>query len=464
MLSAVISLIIFLLRKPIEKNELKAIFFLAALSAGLFFSYSFNYRAQQNVPWSGLPVKNVSGFRFAALKDSRKLSSGGYILEAELIEVSSLSGTRADAGGNLLCFSNTNPDISKGELISAKTELGLSSELSGVWERQRLGSHSMLKAPLYLTAFPKKGELSRNGFLSGIWAVRSTVINRIEERCFEMGEDSGGLLLALLVGSRDGLSAEENRIFREAGCSHILALSGMHLGILSAVILLILKPLPGRKPAFIISSVLIFIYLVLTGFGTSLVRAALMYFLFALSNTFYRKPSGLNILLLSFVLLTAVSPASFYTLSFQLSFLAVAGILMAAPEVNQLLKPWIPAVLRLPVSVSAGAQLFVIPLLLPVFGVIYPIGLLAGIIIAPMVTLFIWSGLVFLITGLETVSIFSDLIYKIICLTAGKASTAPSVSYEESAFWLVPLLAGLLIMLTVFSIRRRKLNGISGKL
>ena len=438
--------------------------FLAAFALGLFVSSVFGIMAERHIPWTGLPAGQVSGLAFTASSDSRKISSGGYLLEAQLNEVYSSGGGRADAGGNLLCFFNTNPDIYKGEMIFSETEIRVGPELFSAYESQNLGDLSMLRKPLYLTSFMKPAELVRTGYSSKLSALRAAVSRKIESRCIGIGDDAGGLLLALLTGNRDGLSAEENRIFREAGCSHILALSGMHLGILSALILLILKPLPGRMPAFIISSVIVFGYLVLTGFGISLVRAAVMYFLFGLSHAVYRKVSSFDILLLSFIILCAAVPSSFYTLSFQLSFLAVAGILTAAPEISKILKPWFPAFLRLPLACSAGAQMFVIPLLMQVFGVIYPIGLVAGIVIAPMVTLFIWSGLFFLITGFEAVSLFSDLIYKAICYTAEAASAAPSVSAETSGVWLVPLLSGLIIMLIVYSIRRRMLNGISGKL
>lgn len=384
------------------------------------------------------------------------------MLAATLSEVSGRTGVRTEAGGNLLCFFTSNPDISKGEIITAETSLRQSPELAAALEAQDVSGLSMLKAPAALTAFPELGAMTRLGYSSAVLKLRASVLSRMKIRCSRMGEDAGGLLLALLIGQREGLSAEENRIFREAGCSHILALSGMHLGILSGIILLLLRPLPGRIPAFIISSVIVFLYIVLAGFGTSLVRAALMYFLFGLSRAFYRKTTGLDVLLLSFVILTAADPPAFYSLSFQLSFLAVGGIILLSPEINRLLKSWLPAGLRLPLAVSASAQLFVLPLLLWTFGVYYPAGLVAGIIMTPLVTLFIWAGLFFLLTGLSAVSIFSDLIYKAICRTAYTAAAVPSISFEESAFWFVPLVAGLTILLAVYSIRRRSANGISG--
>jgi competence protein ComEC len=279
-----------------------------------------------------------------------------------------------------------------------------------------------------------------------------------------MGDGPGGLFLALLTGYRDGLSPEESRIFREAGCSHILALSGMHLGILSGVILFILRPLPGRKPAFLISCVLILCYLFLTGFGISLVRAALMYFLYGLNSAFYRKSRGIDVLILSFVIVTAASPASFYTLSFQLSFLAVGGMLVAAPAFERLFQAWLPSFIRTPLAFSAGAQLPVIPLLMLSFGVIYPVGLIAGIIIAPMVTLFIWAGLVFLVTDLKAVSFFADLVYKAVYKAADTASGAPSVSFGGSAWQTALIVSGLAAVLFISSIRRRNLYGVSDKL
>ncbi|HAK46522.1 MAG TPA: hypothetical protein DCO79_11470 [Spirochaeta sp.] len=434
---------------------------LAGISAGGFAGLSLN---RGTPSWSGLPAARVVRLHGRAAADSRKLSSGSYMLELDLKVVEAGNGAIADAGGRTLLFFDKNPAVFAGRLISVDAALKISDTHNALMQRQRLSEASLLKDSAVFTANPRSGSLSRGGWSSPLAEYRAQLAGMIAARCNEMGPAAGGLFAALFSGNRDGLSVEESSIFRRAGCSHILALSGMHLGILSGIILLLLKPLPGRKVSFAVSCVIIFAYLFLTGFGISLVRAAVMYFCCGAAMVFYREFRGIDVLLLSFIVLVLIEPSSFYTAAFRLSFLAVGGIILAAPTVNRILRPYMPSFLRLPLSASIGAQLFVIPLLAQLFGEIYPAGLAAGIILAPLVTVFIWAGIIYLFSGLGAAAIAADLLYRLIFLIAGKASVLPSLSVEDDVA-AVSIICGLIALaLILFSLYRRRFNGISGKL
>lgn len=442
------------------RNMMPAVLLLIAISAGFFAGFSFS---RFSPAWSGLSFTKVTAFQASALSDSRKLSSGSYLLEAELSRVSALNGASADAGGKILLFFNSDPKIYQGRILYISAGINASEQHTALISSQHLGGVSMLKEPVHFTAAPSVDSIRRIGWVRHAEELRACAVSAIYARCTEMGPAAGSLFAALFTGCRDGLTAEETKTFRRAGCSHILALSGMHLGILSGIILLLLKPLPGRKTAFIISCIIFLCYLYLTGFGVSLVRAALMYFLCGAAMVFYRNFKAIDVLLLTFIITVLIDPSTFYTAAFRLSFLAVGGILLLSPILNRMLKPYLPKFLSLALAASIAAQLFVTPQLAALFGELFPAGLIAGIILAPMVTVFIWIGILFLITGWGFAAAAADGLYRLIFFTAGSAAALPSITVGDSRTAAVTAgCAAILVSLILYSLYRRKIDGISG--
>jgi len=447
-----------IISKRLRGGKLKAALFLITAAAGVLLSTGFGY---SDYPWTGIPAEKVMSVAATASGDSRKIAGGRFMLEAELHEACAKHGLRAEAGGRILLFFDSDPGILSGETFTAEARLSVPAEYRRVIEHQHAGDFSMLREQPVFIVYPAAETLNRTGWSSPVYRYRAGIVRILLDRCEELGPEAGGLFSALFMGNRDGLTEEETRIFRESGCSHILALSGMHLGILSGILLLILKPLPWKKPAFALSCLVIAAYLFLTGFGLSLVRAAVMYFLCGAAAASGRKFRGIDVLMLTFVILTAAEPASFYSAAFQLSFLAVAGILVLSPVVNRLLAARLPPVISMAVSASAGAQLFVIPLLAVLFGEIYPAGLFSGLLLAPMVTVFIWIGIIYLVSGAGIIAKAAGILYRLIFGVAGKAAALPAVKTEGAAIPLI-VCTVLVCLLVCYSLYRRKTDGISG--
>lgn len=186
-------------------------------------------------------------------------------------------------------------------------------------------------------------------------------------------EETAGLLRAVLTGSRDGLGRETVAVFRASGASHILALSGLHLGIIYLIIGKLLLPLGnGRAAAVVRSSVLILLcafYTIVTGASPSIVRA----FLFicineAASHSPGRRKDGVSVLCTALLLQLAVSPGVISSLGFQLSYLAMTGIFTIYPKIEG----WYPKSRRLrrdplawiwrSFALTLSCQLFTAPL------------------------------------------------------------------------------------------------------
>ena len=142
----------------------------------------------------------------------------------------------------------------------------------------------------------------------------------------DAGAEAGPLLEALFLGVRDELDSTLANAFRDAGCAHILALSGQHVGILAALVAMILGPVIGKSRAKPAACVLAALYLVLVGPSPSVTRAIFMFWTAAALVAADRPQKSETILSLVFVGAALIDPPSVRTLSFQLSYLAVAGI------------------------------------------------------------------------------------------------------------------------------------------
>lgn len=151
---------------------------------------------------------------------------------------------------------------------------------------------------------------------------------------------TGPLVKALLTGDRSGLSKEIVEVFRNSGASHILALSGLHLGMVYLLLTKILLPLGNSRNAKILRYFLIvgasLFYCMMTGAGASLVRAFLFIFLGETAKLTGRERSPVRILLFSMLVQLALKPEVCTSLAFQLSYLAIAGICLIYPFLENL--------------------------------------------------------------------------------------------------------------------------------
>ena len=148
-------------------------------------------------------------------------------------------------------------------------------------------------------------------------------------------EDTSALIKALLTGERNGLSSEIKSAFRDSGASHILALSGLHLGIIYGILSKSLSVFGGSRTMRTVSSVLVIsicgIYTLATGAGDSLVRALIFITLREVARLTGRYHGLGQILLASLVIQLVIDPLAIRSVSFQLSYAAMAGIAFVCP-------------------------------------------------------------------------------------------------------------------------------------
>ncbi len=143
------------------------------------------------------------------------------------------------------------------------------------------------------------------------------------------GRETGEMVSALLFGQRSALSPRVNLNFKRLGITHILALSGMHLALLSTAVDRILKYLQVHKKIRTLSVVLLSVfYMAFTGFSTSILRAGIMLILSSILFLFSREQDSVTSLLLSVTIIILFTPYAIFDISLWLSAFATLGVIM----------------------------------------------------------------------------------------------------------------------------------------
>lgn len=213
-----------------------------------------------------------------------------------------------------------------------------------------------------------------------------------------------GIISALTLGYREDLDKDVQRAFSASGAMHVLAVSGLHTGIVWGIVMWILtlgvlyKPLwedKFRRWLLNISTiVLIWAYAFLTGLSPSVMRSALMLTFWALSSLLEQQTSRWNPLLAAAVVILIVNPLALWSVSFQLSFAAVAGIMLFGSSMQQAVvskgRVW-QSVSGL-LIVSLAAQLGTMPLTLHYFGQTSNYFALTNLIVVPMAGILLSLG------------------------------------------------------------------------
>lgn len=152
-------------------------------------------------------------------------------------------------------------------------------------------------------------------------------------------KDVYGILEALLIGQKTDIKPSIKEIYTRSGAIHILAISGLHVGLIFMVPFIICSRLTNNR--FIIYTCCILVVLaftILVGAGPSVTRAFFMLTLYSIGKILYKSTSVLNILFLTALTLTVFNPYAIYQIGFQLSFLAVFGIIRYNEKITKSLK------------------------------------------------------------------------------------------------------------------------------
>lgn len=208
-----------------------------------------------------------------------------------------------------------------------------------------------------------------------------------------------GVISAILLGDSDELDPDLVRSYSAAGASHILCVSGMHVGIIYMIIFFFLRFLDKTKQQRIIRSFIllgtVWLYACITGLTPSLMRSATMLSFVAIGGLLNRKTNSYNSLLVSMIFLLTFNPLMIFYVGFQFSYLAVFGIVWANQHVSSLYTARTKAGKHVwgIMSVSIVAQMFTCPLAILYFHQFPNYFLLTNIIVITLTPFIIGFGI-----------------------------------------------------------------------
>ena len=230
---------------------------------------------------------------------------------------------------------------------------------------------------------------------------RAKLLERLKEDGME--GDAYAVVAAMALGDKSALTKELRNVYSVTGASHVLALSGLHLGIIYTLISFLIV---GRRwqtvsQLFCILSIWAFVFLV--GMSVSVVRSAIMLTVYALLSLGHRDKMSVNTLAFAALVMLLVSPRSLFDIGFQMSFVAVLSILLWLPVFMGVFSErflmehrWVKWCWGM-VAVSVAAQTGVAPLIAYYFGRFSSYFLLTNFIVIPAATLILYLSLVVLL-------------------------------------------------------------------
>lgn len=373
-------------------------FFFVGISA-VFVNNEANYK---NYYKSYLTDNNQ-----VTLKVRKVLKSGMYNdkFEADVIQVDAVK-TRGTILLNIYkdSFSNT---LSVDEILYTKAIFtALNPPLNPHQFDYKLYE---AKQGIYQQLFLKKSDYKSVGFdgfsLIGFSAkFREKIEVALSKYHLQTNELS--VIKALLLGQRQDVSKDLMTDYSKAGAIHILAVSGLHVGIILLILSFIFKSIERFKNGKFIKSILIILILwmfaFIAGLSASVVRAVTMFTFLAIGNAFQRKKVTEFSLIASMFFLLLVKPLFLFDVGFQLSYLAVFGIVWIQPKLYKIYTPTYQIENKIwqLITVSIAAQLGVLPLSLYYFHQFPGLFMLSNLIIIPCLGTILIGGIVIIFMAL----------------------------------------------------------------
>lgn len=230
-------------------------------------------------------------------------------------------------------------------------------------------------------AVEKTGHKMNNPFYQMSSTVKEKLVSIIYK---SLPEKEAVILDGLMLGNQRAIPDDTYDKFKITGTVHILAVSGMNVGLITLFVFLLLKLCRVKKKiAAIITMAFITVFAVLTGAGASIVRATIMAYVILLSIIIERDADIMNSLAVAALAILLFNPADLLDIGFQMSFLATFGIIYFS-EWSKKLSEGLPAWLAITLFSTVSAQIFLVPVMANTFHQVSIISILANLFIVPL--------------------------------------------------------------------------------
>ena len=344
-----------------------------------------------------------------------------YTLEADIIEQTSQTDYGTTFKAELLTANHTSTE---GKILCFFPSKTITDDVKTLAPTDRLvfvGKYTPISPPKnpyqfnYKRYMERKGVYGRTevvafsvvknnttGFMGSIARTRSHLAIVIDKH---FNQESSALLKTLLLGKRTDLDNEVYQHYVDAGAVHILAISGLHVGIITAILLLLLQKMPNlgfyRPLRYFILLAGLWTFAFIAGASPSVLRATVMFSFVGLSTLIRRKQGRFDALMLSMLFLLLINPYYLYDVGFQLSYAAVFSIMKFYPVMRKWWQPenkylqWIWSLFL----VGLSAQIVVLPISLYYFHQFPILFFVSNLIVVPLLQPILIGGIIALCLG-----------------------------------------------------------------
>lgn len=286
-------------------------------------------------------------------------------------------------------------------------------------------------------------------------------------KLYHFNPDELAIINALLMGQRQDISDEVYTSYTNAGAIHILAVSGLHVGIILIILGFILKPIERLKHGKLIKTILLLSILwsfaLLAGLSASVTRAVTMFSIVAIAINLKRPTNIFNTLAISIFVILLFKPLFIFDVGFQLSYLAVFAIVTIDPLLYRIWKPkyWLTNVFWHTFTITISAQFGIIPVSLYYFHQFPSLFFISNLVIIPGLGIILGFGiLVILLAVLNMLPQFlADVFGHVIYLMnsfVGWVSKQEAFLFKDISFSLLNVLVSYLVIITFIRLLFKK--------
>ena len=264
-----------------------------------------------------------------------------------------------------------------------------------------LGIYQQLKVQSTAIIVTKNPTITGFGIAAN-W--RASIISNLKKQHF--GSEELAIIQALVLGQRNDITEETYTNYKNAGAIHLLAISGLHIGVLLFLLHLLLKPLEmlpfGKKIKLGLMVSILWSFAFLAGLSASIVRAVTMFSFLAYASYLNRPTNSFNILALSLFFILLWKPTYLFQVGFQMSYAAVFAIICIYPMLQGFWSPKQVFVRKLwqLLSVSVAAQIGVLPISLFYFHQFPSLFFISNLVIVPFLGILLGGGILIIILSL----------------------------------------------------------------
>ena len=348
-------------------------------------------------------LAGYKGFVIGEVADDPKIKENNVSIEINVSAIRDGDEWIETSGRTLLYLEKDSASV----LLRTGDRIVFSPELSGIenkgnpeeFDYRKYLAYNMIFSSDYLAGDDwRLVDDEAVGFRPKLSRLRMKLVGLLRD--FGLSDDELGVMSAMTMGYSDILSDEIRHAYSSAGAMHILAVSGLHVGIIYGIIVFLLSFIKNDKLNWLkvlITITLIWLYALFTGLSPSVSRASLMFSLMSLGKLQKNSPGSLNAVFASMFILLVINPYNLVNIGFQLSYSAVIGIIILQPrlyaifEVKNKFLDWIWSL----TTVSVAAQLATMPLCFYYFHQFSNYFLLTNYVMIPISTIAIWTCFIF---------------------------------------------------------------------